>query len=212
MPLAIVKQISPGQKLGIWQLTEEPGELLALLSPGEQVREQYRAINHEWRKKQWLASRVLLREITNDPSLIIGYDEYNKPFIPGSGIKISISHSYDLITVIASREKETGIDIELVKPKIERIAEKFMSDAEFSKLDTNNKIESMYVHWCVKEALYKLYGKKELIFKRDLIVHPFRYEKEGIVKGSIITGKINETYELRYEKTGEHMLAYVLND
>ena len=211
MPLLYQKEVSSSQTLGIWELAEQPAELLALLGNDNALADGYQGINHEWRKRQWLASRVLLSTIMLGCPVSIRYDSYNKPYIPGSEIKISISHSYDLVAVIADRSKETGIDIEFIKPKIERIADKFMSSREIRALDVRYPIESLYVHWCAKEALYKLYGKKEIFFKKNLRVEPFSYEGKGMITGSIISGSFNETYRLHYEKTGEHMLVYVLN-
>ena len=172
--------------------------------------ERCRQMQHESRKQQWLASRVLLRELAHNDAEII-YDEHNKPFVQDSKMSISLSHSYGLVALIIDLEKETGIDIELVKPKIERIADKFMSDEEMLHLDKKNRIEALYVHWCAKEALYKLYGKKELIFKEDLPVSPFIYEGSGVIEGCVRTHDHDEKYRLRYEETGEHMLVYVSN-
>lgn len=210
MPLLSIKEVSPRQTLGLWELSEHPAELLALLG-NDKLIEGYQGINHEWRQRQWLASRVLLKAIAKDIDTAVRYDSCNKPYLPHSHLKISISHSNNLVAVIIDDREETGIDIELVKPKIEKIAEKFMSDEETEALDKENVIDSLYVHWCAKEALYKLYGKKELIFKEHLIVDPFKYEGKGIINGSIRTNKLTGTYKLQYEKTGDHMLVYVLN-
>jgi 4'-phosphopantetheinyl transferase len=198
--------------LGIWALSEETAELLRMLDPGEATAAMYNALNYDWRKRQWLASRLLVKMMGGDQSPEIVYDQYNKPYLAGSAKHISISHSYDRIAVIMDDEKETGIDIELVKPKIGRIAEKFMSDEEMRAAEGENRIESLYVYWCAKESLYKLYGKKELIFKENIIIEPFEYNNEGNIRGRIATESYNKSFELRYERTGEHMLVYVVNN
>lgn len=210
MPLLLNREVSPRQTLGIWELSEPPAELMALLG-NDRLAEGYDGINHEWRQRQWLASRVLLKAITKSIDTPVKYDSFNKPYLPHSHYKISISHSHNLVAVIVDDREETGIDIELVKPRIERLAEKFMSDEETRALDRTNLVESLYVHWCAKEALYKLYGKKELIFKEHLFVGPFEYRGKGVISGSIKTNTLTCTYKLQYEKTGEHMLVYVLN-
>jgi 4'-phosphopantetheinyl transferase len=212
MPLIIRKEISPAQTLGIWQISEEPSSLLSMLGCRPAGFDRYQQLQHESRRQQWLASRVLLRLLTNDSLAEIIYDAHSKPYIKDSSLKISISHSYGLVAVIIDREKETGIDIEIIKPKIERIASKFMSNDELQYIDQAHRIEALYVHWCAKEALYKLYGKKELIFRENLLVEPFEYKQEGHIAASIRAADHSESYMLRYEKTGGHMLVYVVNN
>jgi phosphopantetheinyl transferase len=211
MPLLYKKDIAAGQSLGLWQIAESSEDLLQLLGAQPAGFERYLQLSHESRRQQWLAARVLLQELTGSKEACIDYDRYNKPFVNGKQVRISISHSYGMVAVVADEMNETGIDIELIKPKIERIAGKFMSDEEMSSLDKLHHIEALYVHWCAKEALYKLYGKKELIFKENLHVHPFAYEEKGEIKGSIVCDDHEGDYRLRYEKTGDHMLVYVLN-
>ena len=211
MPLLYTKQVSTRQTLGIWGLSEEPSELLHLLDPDEFTLARYAEINHDWRKRQWLASRLLAKVLTGVKNISIIYDQYNKPFLAGSQMHLSISHSYDKIAVIIDKEKETGIDIELIKPKIERIAEKFMSDDEMRTVQENS-IEALYVHWCAKESLYKIYGKKELIFKENISIEPFEYNAEGSIRGRVTTAGYDKTFDLRYERSGNHMLVYVVNN
>lgn len=212
MPLLYQKNVSPHQKLGLWRITESSDHLLNILGTHSSGFGRYLQLVHEAGRQQWLAARLLLRELTGNRETCVSYDEYNKPFVPHSALKISISHSYGLVAVITDDEMETGIDIEIIKPKIERIAEKFMSDEEMRMLDPQSRIEALYVHWCAKEALYKLYGKKELIFKENLSIRPFIYSGEGEIEGSIVCADHEGDYTLRYEKTGAHMLVYVLNN
>lgn len=212
MPLSYIKQISARQSLGIWMLSEEPPEMLELLSPNAATLARYNELNHDWRRRQWLASRLLVKMMTGDHDHEISYDQYNKPHLPGTSLHLSISHSYDKIAVIIDNEKETGIDIELVKPKIERIAEKFMCDDEMRTAQGDHAVESLYVHWCAKEALYKLYGKKELIFRENILIRPFNYSGEGNIRGRIVTRDYDKSFDLHYEREGAHMLVYVINN
>lgn len=211
MPLLYIKQVSALQQLGIWELAEDPEEMLTMLNPSAATLSRYQELNHDWRKKQWLASRLLVKEMTNTEHEI-SYDQFNKPYFKDTSLHLSISHSYEKIAVIIDRKQETGIDIELVKPKIERIAGKFMSDEEMSSVQSDRLTESLYVHWCAKEALYKLYGKKELAFKENLLIEPFRYNEEGRIRGRIITSSYDKSFDLYYEKEGAHMLVYVINN
>jgi len=85
-----------------------------------------------------------------------------------------------------------------------------MNPKELNSLRENNHIEQLYVYWGAKEALYKLYGKRALHFKENLLIEPFEYKGKGVINGCISIGKMKETYSLHYEKISDYMLVYVL--
>src|SRR5690606_36591656 len=95
----------------------------------------------------------------------ISYDENGKPYL-NNGLAFSISHS-GIYAAIIINKTGCGIDIEKISPKVERIKHKFLNDTDLELIDSLDdyplKILTMY--WCAKEALYKLYGNKKLIFK-----------------------------------------------
>ncbi|MBI3501770.1 MAG: 4'-phosphopantetheinyl transferase superfamily protein [Bacteroidetes bacterium] len=202
-------------KLSIWHITEPVDELLKMKNFSEEDLKIVNGFSYEHRKKEWLVSRILLEEITGNKNLKIVYDENNKPFLENSKKNISISHSHNLLALIID-EKETGIDIEQIKPNVLRIKEKFMSDLELKALERGHKEEELTLYWCVKESLYKLYGKKKLTFKENLFVEPFEYLGKGKIMGEIIFGSERKKYILHYEKISadgkEFMLTYVLNE
>ena len=90
-----------------------------------------------------------------------------------------------------------------------------MSDAELKSLQKKNQDEQLTVFWCAKESLYKLYGKKELAFKKNLIIEPFQYAEKGNIKGWIKNSSVNKSFALQYEKLNSgndnYMLVYVIN-
>ena len=141
--------------------------------------------------------------------LKISYDEFGKPYLINSSIKISISHAYEFVAILIDQNQETGIDIELIKPKIERISERFMSANELLSINKQS-LEQLYVYWCAKEALYKLYGIKNLSFKENILIEDFEYTEKGKIIGKIINNSLNKYYMLCYEKINEYMLVYVL--
>lgn len=206
MPLLLNKPINPNSKLALWHITESIDELLLQLNC--RVDPLVLGVNEQL-KKQRLCARILVNLLFAKPCQEIKYDFYNKPFVVNSTAKISISHAHDRVAVIINKYNETGIDIELIKSKIERIAERFMSKDELSYLDNNRRIEQLTTFWCAKEALYKYYGKKELLFRENIFVEPFSQNASGKLVGHIKTSHINIDLSLCYEKTGDYMLVYV---
>ena len=88
----------------------------------------------ESHQKGFLSVRHLLRDVGyTDQDLF--YDDYGKPHLK-DGKCISITHSHNFSAIIVS-DKEVGIDIEMQREKIRRIAHKFI-DYEFQYL--NNQV------------------------------------------------------------------------
>ncbi|MEK6616384.1 MAG: 4'-phosphopantetheinyl transferase superfamily protein [Bacteroidota bacterium] len=201
-------------KLGIWHITESVDELLKMKFFSKEDVSQLNSFSYEHRKKEWLVSRILAEKLTGEKDTQIIYDEHGKPCLENSTLHISLSHSHNLLAVIIDKQ-ETGIDIELIKPKVIRIKEKFMNEAELNSLQKENQEEQLTIYWCAKESLYKLYGKKELVFKKHLLIEPFQYSEKGIIMGWIKNTSVNKSFALQYEKLNSgndnYMLAYIIN-
>ncbi|HET6991203.1 MAG TPA: 4'-phosphopantetheinyl transferase superfamily protein, partial [Bacteroidia bacterium] len=135
------------------------------------------------------------------------YDENGKPFPDLSTIQLSLSHSGKLIAIMID-EKHCGIDIETVRPKIEKIAPKFLSDKELLDCAREPVAERMHVYWCVKEALYKVYGRKNVSLKTDIFVENINNPVTGSVKATLKhDGSVFSRY-VHYERFGDCMLAW----
>lgn len=199
---------------GLWHITEPLDQLLQAVQLPEEDLKAVERFTNEHRKKEWLAARILTAQLSAEKHTRIIYDEHSKPHLQNSTTQISLSHSHDLLAVILD-EAATGIDIELIKDKVIRIKHKFMNREELDSLQGEHEAEQLTVYWCAKESLYKLYGKKELAFKENLLIEPFRYSEKGLLKGWIKKAGTSDSYTLQYEKlhcAGEnYMLAYVLH-
>src|SRR5690606_5399622 len=85
------------------------------------------------RNLHWLSTRVLLRRMMNtDQYIDCRIDENGKPYLINFPYYISLSHSYEYAAVMISKNKAVGIDIEIIKDKIERIARKFLNSEELA--------------------------------------------------------------------------------
>ncbi|NJK86471.1 MAG: 4'-phosphopantetheinyl transferase superfamily protein [Bacteroidales bacterium] len=124
---------------------------------------------------EWLSVRVLLHELTGKELTII-YNGDRKPFIKGNSYHISISHSKNFSSVLLSRNRKVGIDLEYMSHRIERIAYKFINEKEY--IEDEFRKYHMYIHWCAKEALYKICDKQDINFKENLVIEPFSQRKK----------------------------------
>ena len=172
MPLKQRVNIDEKTQILIWNI-EEPLEVLKKnikLSKADEVRFQNRKIvSHQ---KQFMASRRLLVEAGLSP-----YNLYHDPFgIPllESGQQLSISHTKNLAG-IALGNKPLGIDLEIFRPKIERIATRFLHDQESFALQGKVTIEKLTLIWTAKEALYKALKRKESFFQSNSSLPPLNW-------------------------------------
>ena len=176
----------------VWEITETLEEIIAL---GEDINtDNYTS---EKRKKEHLASRLLVNEIC--PTKTIIYNEFGAPEL-NNGKHISISHSNELVTIIISDTK-SGIDIEKISDKALRIASKFVSEKNLIKL---NKEKATLI-WCLKEAIYKWYQKGNVDFIKDIIIPELFAKKNGKVTAYFRGRKLN----LNSLKINNHYLVYV---
>jgi len=195
--------------IAVWEITETTGELLEMLSFKPQEKKQYDTFLAEQRKKQWLAYRILIRTLLHPEEYPVEYDQPGKPFLTGSQYHISVTHSHDRAAVIISSAFRTGIDIEKVSPRIRKVRDRFLSDRELSDLQDPDDLEALTLVWCAKEALYKLYGLKNLDFKKNIRVHFPQNACPIHFKGFIQQGGINKEYRLHAELLDDFILVYV---
>ena len=127
-------------------------------------------------QKGFLSIRHLLKEINlTDADLI--YDEFGKPHLNNNRF-ISITHSFNFTAIVYSTETEVGIDIEKQRDKILKIAHKFTPIEEYKTIANHDAlISKLTIVWGAKESLYKIYGKKKLLFLHHIYVADFKFEE-----------------------------------
>ncbi|MBW6460411.1 MAG: 4'-phosphopantetheinyl transferase superfamily protein [Bacteroidales bacterium] len=205
----IRKNIDNHTVIAVWEITEPTGDLLKRLSLKPQEQMQYDSFLAAERKKQWLACRILIRSLLHPEDFPVEYNHPGKPFLAGSHHHISVTHSHDRAAVIISSIFRTGIDIEQVRPRILKVRDKFLSQQELASMNDPDDLEMLTLAWCAKEALYKLYGLKNLDFKKNIKVlfpitaYPFKF------KAFIQQGDTNKEYHLHGELLDDFILVYV---
>ncbi len=159
------------------------------------------------RECETLGTRFLVDRLLNGIPCNILYTEFRKPYLEGRDEKISVSHSHDRLVVFMNTREETGVDIELLRDKVLNIRHKFLSESE--KHFAGDDIETLISIWAAKEAMYKVYGRKQLDFRRHLKVDPFPGDD---LYGTLVTGDVRHDYAMRRERLGEYILVYILNE
>lgn len=209
MPLLETRQLNHHTVLGIWSLTEAVEELITAL-PAHVTPDAALLQAHVRRQKEWLASRILayslLSSFTSNP-LPLFCNAHGKPVFEDDMYFVSITHSPELVAVIVSDKYEVGIDVELISPKALRVAHKFLTDKE--RKQTGDQMDNTCLYWSAKETLYKLYSRKKLIFKENLLLTPS--EGINILTGCVQTKKFTKLYQVHFETVQNHKLTYCID-
>ena len=142
----------------------EPNNYIEHLSDVEHSR--YLTFKHIKRKREFIATRILRKRALGAQR--IQYNSIGAPYIDGIGF-ISISHSSYLVGLAFNKDYMVGLDLETPRENILDIVSKFLAPTERHSFDSTNKLEKTRV-WSTKEAMYKLAGRKKIIFKEELLL------------------------------------------
>ncbi len=160
------KYLNDTTEMAVWKITESVEELRKLLWMF--THEEFK---FESRNLHWLASRVVLQELLKTEStqpLQLLKMPNGRPYIEGLDCRISLSHSGIYAAAIKSTTGSVGIDIEETTERIKKIARKFINDYEWQYLEGENDLETMYLLWAGKEAIFKWYGDGGVDFKHHM--------------------------------------------
>ena len=193
--------------LGIWKITEDYYTLYSMLSMDMEEINMLEGFGNENRKTEWLSVRVLANAMTGKDSRII-YGEERKPYLKGSTFNISISHSNKLTSILMSKTKRVGIDLEHMSHKISNLSNKFINNQELVTNDPKLKRYHLYLHWCGKEALYKICNKQDINFKENITLFPFEPQESGTIKGRVLNFHGVEDFLLNYQKTEGYAIVW----
>ena len=207
MSVIFKNDIGVGCRLWIWEITEEFDDLRSRLSlESEEVKTLDGFRNHN-RKLEWLSVRALINDMTGTNSRII-YNEVRKPFLLDNSSHISISHSRNYTSILLSRYQRVGIDLEYMSHRISSIADRFINKNEKITSTTDLVRYHLYIHWCAKEALYKICDKKNINFLENLTIEPFIPENEGIIVGTVDNIYGVDTYDLHYRRMNDYVMVW----
>lgn len=210
MPLFKKIQFNSVTAIYVWKITETLEQLFEEVSLNPKCQSRIEGMKSELHQRGFLSVRKLLNE-AGYTDFDLYYDEFGKPHLH-DGRHISITHSYEFSSIIISDET-VGIDIELQREKIIRIADKFC-DAEFQYLNrekTEEYVKKLTVIWGAKEAIFKIRNEKGISFKDHIQVKPFEIgEKE--TKATLEIGNQKQEFSIYFEEFEGFTLVYAFEN
>ena len=161
----------------LWKITESLAELSKEVTLNPKNQDRFNGMKSELHQRAFLSVRKLL-QLKGYTDFDLEYDQFGKPHLK-DGKHISISHSHEYATIIINDEI-TGIDIEMQREKIIKIAPKFAEkELEFLEKENQDYIRKLTVIWGVKESIFKIRNEAGISFKDNICVQPFKIEDQS---------------------------------
>lgn len=207
MSLYKIIQINKTTSILIWKIEEDFNELFREVKLKDISLARLERMKSESHQKGFLSIRHLLKE-AGYSDFDLFYDEDGKPHLK-DGKQISITHSNNFSAIIIGDEN-VGIDIELQRDKIIRIADKFI-EYEFTYLRKNadDYIKKLTVIWGAKEAKFKMCNSRSLSFKDDMKVFNFDLI-DGKGKASVQQNEFIKDFDFFFEEFESFTMVYAL--
>jgi len=177
MPLYKTITVNSDTRILIWKIEEAEAELAKNINLTEHCQTRLDSMKSEMHRKGFLSIRHLLAE-AGYSDFDLFYDDSGKPHLK-DGNFISITHSHNFSGIIISKTDEVGIDIEMQRDKILKIAHKFTPIEEYKTIANSDALtQKLTIVWGAKESLYKIYAHTGLSFLYHIDVKDFSFEDE----------------------------------
>lgn len=232
MALINVREVYPNVFLGLWQTTETVDGFFGTYGFLEPYRQHVEtSFKNDGRKKEFLAIHALLHEMlaicgkphgarrskgvqdqskaSQDQSKasqglpvadvpMIGHAASGQPLL--RGYHVGVTHTKGYAALMLSKSCDVACDIEHFSDRVERIKSKFLCKDE--KADD---LDSLLVHWCGKETVYKLFPEDNLQFSQ-MRVGPFSTMSDWACE--VENMKRGEKVRVDFELTMQFVLTY----
>ncbi|MEZ4852919.1 4'-phosphopantetheinyl transferase superfamily protein [Flavobacterium sp.] len=124
-------------------------------------------------------------------------------------INISISHSFDFSCICISTDNKVGIDIEIIKPKILKIAPRFMDVSHLENLYPEEQIEKATVIWGAKESIFKIKNEKGISFPKHIFENSFSLAESRCNAELRFNNEI-EKFDIQFYKVEDYIFVAAL--
>jgi phosphopantetheinyl transferase len=196
MPLYKTIQVTPTIKVYIWKIEESEKVLSKGIQLTDHCQNRMDGMKSELHRKGFLSIRHLMAEAGYEDKDLF-YDKAGKPHLY-DGTHISITHSHQFTGIIFSKDREVGIDIEMQRKLITRIAHKFTPAEAYDHIsDKNDLVRKYTIVWGCKESLYKIYATVGLSFLNHIYISDFEFSDKTI-EGEVHYKDDTTYYELKF--------------
>lgn len=207
MPLLRIINFSESTKIYIWKISETLEEFFSEIILNEKSQIRLQNMKSEMHQRGFLSVRKLLL-IAGYSDFDLFYDESGKPHLLNNKF-ISISHSHQMSAVIIS-EEQVGIDLEIQKEKVLRIASKFMDISHLIKLSNQDQIKKATIIWGIKEVVFKIENQKGISFPDHIFENKFDLKDKQTKAELQINNKI-KNFNIHFQEIEDYILVWGFN-
>ncbi len=196
MPLYNTIRETPTVTAYIWKIEESENDLAQGIELTTHCQNRLEGMKSEMHRRGFLSIRHLMAEAGYEDKDLF-YDNAGKPHLH-DGKYISITHSHHFTGIIISDRDEVGIDIEMQRKIITRIAHKFTPVEAYDHITNISDLVRKYtIVWGCKESLYKIYATIGLSFLNHIYIKDFEFSDKKI-EGQINYEDDASYYEMKY--------------
>lgn len=193
--------------VGVWKMDESIGTLRSMFRDFSRYEAGYARFTADKRKQEWLAVRVLLKELLGDEKEI-AYLPSGKPYLTDGSFRVSFSHTKGYVAVALHPLAEVGVDIEQYGTKVQRVASKFIRDDERPSLCSGDEVYALLLHWSAKETLFKLMEEEAVDFVEHLRILPFVLRSSGEMEAREYRSCRGRCFRIHYVTHPDFVLTF----
>ena len=196
--------------VGVWKVDETIDELCAMFDNFPLYESAYSQFTSDKRKQEWLAVRVLLKELLGGEEKEIVYAPSGKPFLKDGSMHISFSHTKGYVAVAIHPDYKVGVDIEQYGERVKKVASRFIHEDEKPSVLAGDEVYTLLLHWSAKETMYKLMEEEAVDFARHLRIHPFIASNSGELSAVETRTDAQTRFRIFYETHTDYVLTYAV--
>lgn len=193
--------------VGIWKVEETIEEFISMFRHFILYEEAYRLLTSDKRRSEWLAVRILLKELCGKEKQI-EYLPSGKPYLSDRSANVSISHTKGYVAVAIHPYANVAVDIEQYGEKVKRVAHKFIRVDEQSSMNNVDVTYALLLHWSAKETMFKLMDTESVDFKDHLRIEPFVPLEQGVMEAEEYRTGSNMHFQIVYHTHLDYVLTY----
>ena len=197
--------------VGVWKMDETVEQLRSMFHHFSIYEEGFARFSSEKRQQEWLAIRVLLKELCGEEKEIM-YHPSGKPYLKDGSACISFSHTHGYVAVALHPFSEVGVDIEQYGTRVQRVASRFIREDEMVSIKAGDEVYALLLHWSAKETMFKLMEEEAVDFIEHLRIVPFQPKDSGVFEAYEYRSGRDRKFFLHYDTHPDYVLTYASLD
>ena len=158
------------------------------------------------RQREKAAVRLLLCRAFGRP-VTLSYTEQGAPFVAGSDVNVSISHTPRLVVLACSAEDVIGVDAEQKdRRQVLRVRDKFLNVNEKRFIAADDLLAHI-IAWTAKEAIIKAERNSSLDWTNGITLEPFAVNDPWPDEISLVANCHGRRYSLMAQTVEDHVVT-----